>query len=169
MHILRTWNKLVYKVHNVSIDRIKKEMEYIARRIHAVCPSMATLRIADSNYRMFERDIAISGFFGQIQKDYNWPTLIDATTGKNRAGRIIRSVEKVNGALVCYQAVQSLDENVLRNVKRQTVELEAYEQIVVHIRDRGMRSNSDLILGLPGDSLKIHVMWMASTSFSTAS
>lgn len=54
----------------------------------------------------------------------------------------------MNGALVLYRAVQSLDENVLRNVKRTTIKLEAYEQLQAHMRGRGLRSNSDLILGL---------------------
>jgi len=145
------------KVHNFSLDRIREEVEYIARRIHALCPTMGTLRIADSNYGMFERDVEISSYLGEMQKKYGWPTYIDATTGKNRADRIIRSLEKVSGALVLYQAVQSLDENVLRNVKRQTIKLEAYEQLLVHVRGRGLRSNSDLILGLPGESLQTHV------------
>ncbi|MCQ8780115.1 hypothetical protein NQU49_26310, partial [Escherichia coli] len=82
---------------------------------------MGTLRIADSNYGMFERDVEISEYIGQMQRDFAWPTFIDATTGKNRPDRIIRSVEKVSGALVLYQAVQSLDEDVLKNVKRQTI------------------------------------------------
>jgi hypothetical protein len=90
-------------------------------------------------------------------KDCGYPKYIDATTGKNRPDRIIRSVEKVSGALVLYQAVQSLDENVLRNVKRQTIKLEAYEQLQVHMRGRGLRSNSDLILGLPGETLETHL------------
>ncbi|MBC7926892.1 MAG: cobalamin B12-binding domain-containing protein [Bryobacteraceae bacterium] len=145
------------KVHNFTKERIREEVEYIARRVHDVCPQMGTLRIADSNYGMFERDIEISGYLGEMQKKYGYPGYIDATTGKNRADRIIQSVEKVNGALVVYQAVQSLDENVLRNVKRQTIKLKAYEDILIHIRGRGLRSNSDLILGLPGDSLKTHV------------
>ncbi len=64
-------------------------------------------------------------------------TYIDATTGKNRPDRIIQSVEKVSGALVLYQAVQSLDEDVLRNVKRETIKLEAYEQTArSHARPR---------------------------------
>src|SRR6266849_6797991 len=97
------------------------------------------------------------GYIGQMQRDYGWPTFIDATTGKNRPDRIIKSLEKVSGALVLYQAVQSLDENVLRNVKRSTIKLEAYEQLQVHMRGRGLRSNSDLILGLPGETLDTHL------------
>src|SRR5215467_3816860 len=79
------------KVHNFSVDRIREELGYIAKRIYETCPTMGTLRIADSNYGMFERDIEISGFLGEMQRDYRWPTYIDATTGKNRADRVIKS------------------------------------------------------------------------------
>lgn len=145
------------KVHNFSVERVKEELTYIAKRIAKHCPNMSTLRIADSNYGMFERDIEISSWLGQLQKDYRWPLYIDATTGKNRPDRIIKSVEAASGALVLYQAVQSLDDNVLRNIKRQTIKLEAYRQLQVHMRGRGLRSNSDLILGLPGETLDTHM------------
>jgi len=145
------------KVHNFSLERMKEEIEYIARQVKALSPSMGTLRIADSNYGMFERDVDISAWIGEMQKQYGYPTFIDATTGKNRPDRIIRSVEKVSGALVVYQAVQSLNEDVLRNIKRSNIKLNAYEEVMIHIRGRGLRSNSDLIVGLPGETLKSHV------------
>ena len=63
----------------------------------------------------------------------------------------------MSGALVLYQAVQSLDVDVLRNVKRTAIILEAYEQLQLHMRGRGLRSTSDLILGLPGESLTTHI------------
>ena len=144
------------KVHYFGMERIKDEIFYIARKVKELSPSVGAFRIADSNYGMYERDIEISSYLGETQKMYGWPTYIDATTGKNRPDRIIKSVEQVSGALVLYQAVQSLDENVLRNVKRQTIKLEAYEQLQVHMRGRGLRSNSDLILGLPGETLATH-------------
>lgn len=145
------------KVHNFSKERLQEEIEYIAKRIHEKSPAMRTLRIADSNYGMFERDIEISSYLGEMQRKYGWPLFIDATTGKNRPDRIIKSLEQVSGALVLYQAVQSLDENVLRNVKRSTIKLEAYEQLQVQMMGRGLRSNSDLILGLPGETLQTHL------------
>jgi len=145
------------KVHNFSLERMKDEIEYIARKVRQVCPSMGTLRIADSNYGMFERDVDISAWIGEMQRRYSYPTFIDATTGKNRPDRIIRSVEKVSGALVVYQAVQSLNDDVLRNIKRSNIKLDAYEEVMIHIRGRGLRSNSDLIVGLPGETLQSHV------------
>ncbi len=145
------------KVHNFPVERMREEIQYIARKIKELSPGVGTLRIADSNYGMFERDIEISGYIGDVQKTYGWPTFIDATTGKNRPDRIIKSVEQVSGALVLYQAVQSLDEDVLRKVKRQTIKLDAYKTLEVHMRGRGLKSVSDLIIGLPGETLGTHL------------
>jgi hypothetical protein len=145
------------KITNFGMDRLKEEIDYIGTQIKERSPQMGTLRIADANYGMYERDTEISGYIGEAQKKYGWPTFIDATTGKNKPERIIQSMEKVNGALVLYQAVQSLDEDVLRNVRRSNIKLQTYEQIQIQMRGRGLRSNSDLILGLPGESLKSHL------------
>ena len=145
------------KVNYFDKDRLRQEIDYIGSRIRDRSPQMGVLRIADSNYGMFERDVELSGFVGEAQRKYGWPTFIDATTGKNKPERIIESLEKMSGALVLYQAVQSLDDDVLRQVKRANIKKEAYEQIMVHVRGRGLRSLSDLILGLPGETLKTHV------------
>lgn len=148
----RWWSKVNY----FSMERLKEEIFYIARKVKELSPNQKVLRLADLNYGMFERDVQISEWMGECQSKYDWPLLIDATTGKNQAERIIRSIEKVNGALVMYQAVQSLDEDVLLNIKRKNISLDAYEKIQVHVRGRGLRSSSDMILGLPGDSTKSH-------------
>jgi hypothetical protein len=145
------------KVHNFSKQRLREEIDYIGRKIKMLSPAMKFLRIADSNYGMFERDIEISEYIGEAQKKYGWPTYIDATTGKNRPERVIQSLEKVNGAMVNYQAVQSLDEETLRNIKRSNISTEAYEKVMIHVRGRGLRSLSDLILGLPGETLSSHI------------
>jgi radical SAM superfamily enzyme YgiQ (UPF0313 family) len=145
------------KVHNFSKERVREEIDYIGARIHAVSPAMGMLRIADSNYGMFERDVELSGYIGEAQRKYGWPTYIDATTGKNRPERIIESLERVNGALVLYQSVQSLDDDTLRNIKRSNISKEAYERVMIHVRGRGLRSLSDLILGLPGETLQSHI------------
>ena len=145
------------KIHNFGMGRLRDEIHYIARRVQKHSPLMRTLRLADSNFGMYERDAEISGYLGETQKEYGWPSYIDATTGKNRPDRIIRSIEKVSGAMLFYQAVQSLDEDVLRNVKRTAIKMEAFEQLRVYVRGRGLRSNTDLILGLPGETLASHL------------
>ncbi len=145
------------KITQFTLDRLKAEIDYIGRMIHDHAPCVGTLRIADANYGMYPRDTEVSAYLGQAQKDYGWPTFIDATTGKNRAENVIRSMEQVSGGMVLYQSVQSLDEEVLRRVRRSNIKLSAYAQLAVHLRGRGLRSSTDLILGLPGESLKSHL------------
>jgi radical SAM superfamily enzyme YgiQ (UPF0313 family) len=149
--------KYYTKITQFEMERIRNEIDYIGRMIKERAASVGTLRIADANYGMYPRDAEISGYLGRAQRDYGWPTFVDATTGKNRAENVIRSMEQVNGGMVLYQAVQSLDEEVLRNIRRSNIKLSAYAQIAVHLRGRGLRSSTDLILGLPGESLKSHL------------
>ena len=145
------------KIAQFSLERIRAELDYIGCMIRDRAPNVGTLRIADANYGMYPRDTEISSYIGKAQRDYGWPTFVDATTGKNRADNVIRSMEQVNGGMVLYQAVQSLDEEVLRRVRRSNIKLSAYAQIAVHVRGRGLRSSTDLILGLPGESLDSHL------------
>lgn len=145
------------KITQFALDRIKAEVDYMGRMISRHSPDVGTLRLADANYGMYPRDTEVSGYIGQAQRDYGWPTFVDATTGKNRAENVIRSMEQVNGGMVLYQAVQSLDEDVLRRVRRSNIKLSAYAQIAVHLRGRGLRSSTDVIVGLPGESLKSHL------------
>jgi radical SAM superfamily enzyme YgiQ (UPF0313 family) len=149
--------KYYNKITHFELERIREEIDYIARQIYTRAPSVGTLRIADANYGMYPRDTEVSSFIGRAQRDYGWPTFVDATTGKNRAENVIRSMEQVNGGMVLYQSVQSLDEDVLRRVRRSNIKLSAYEQIAVHVRGRGLRSSTDLIIGLPGESLATHL------------
>lgn len=145
------------KVNHFSLERMREEIAYIGRRNHELSPQMGTLRIADPNFGMYPRDVQISEFIAEQQRKYGWPTFIDATTGKNKPERIIECLEKVDGALVLYQAVQSLDDEVLRNIRRSNIKTEAYAKLMVHVRGRGLRSLSDLILGLPGESKESHL------------
>ena len=149
--------KYYTKVTQFQLERVRDEVDYIAKMVYTRSPSVGTLRIADANYGMYPRDSDISAFIGKAQLDYGWPTFVDATTGKNRAENVIRSMEQVHGGMVLYQSVQSLDEDVLRRVRRSNIKLSAYAQIAVHVRGRGLRSSTDLIIGLPGETLATHL------------
>ncbi|MCP4589390.1 MAG: radical SAM protein [bacterium] len=144
------------RINSFGLERLEAEIDYIGERINRESPQVGTLRIADSNFGMYERDVTISEYIGEAQKKYGWPTFIDATTGKNRADRIIRAMDNVNGALTLYQAVQSLDDRVLSIARRKNISLSTYEELGATIRGRGMRMTSDLILALPGETLDSH-------------
>lgn len=149
--------KFYNKVTLFGLERIREELFYIAQKIQSNSPNVKILRIADPNFGMYERDIEISQYMGETQKLYEYPTFIDATTGKNKPERIIKAMEQVSGALIMWQSVQSLDDNVLINIKRENIKLSTYNEINVYLKGRGLRSQADLILCLPGETLETHV------------
>lgn len=144
------------RVAHFDPERVKADLSYVAQRIHQDRPQMGALTIADPNYGMFERDVEIAEHLGGLKRRYHWPSLIDASSGKNAPQKIIRAVEQASGALIILHAVQSMDEDVLRNIQRDNILLDAYEDVSVHLRSRGLRSVSQTILGLPGETLASH-------------
>ena len=136
------------KVFAHSIENVKADLEYIAKRIKPELP----LCLADDNFGMYERDVEIADTIARLQDQYAWPMYIRTTTGKNRPERIIEVMRKIRGALPMTSAVQSMNPQVLKNIKRDNIKLEAYAEIQKEVRAQGMQAYGEMILCLPGES-----------------
>lgn len=145
------------KVRYYDLERIKEELDYIGARIKERSPGVHVLGIVDSNFGMFERDAAIAGHIGRIQADSGWPTFVEATTGKNQSARVLHAAELMRGSLTVLNAVQSMDERVLLQIKRSNIKLSAYAEIQEEVRRKGLQSKAEIILGLPGETLASHL------------
>jgi radical SAM superfamily enzyme YgiQ (UPF0313 family) len=145
------------RLSHFNADQVKEELTYIAKRIRDRCPNMGALTVADPNYGMYKRDVEISAHIGSLQKKFNWPSLIDCSTGKNAPDLIIKSIENTNGAMLMLHAVQSMDDGVLDHIKRSNIKLDTYEKVTEHLGSKGLRTFSQTILGLPGETLKTHL------------
>tara|TARA_B100000315_G_scaffold93130_1_gene85662 strand:- start:226 stop:2277 length:2052 start_codon:yes stop_codon:yes gene_type:complete len=145
------------RVVHFEEDQVKEELNYIVRRLKKICPQMGALTIADPNFGMYKRDVDISAYIGTLQKNYGWPTFIDCSTGKNSPELIIKAIENTNGAMSMLHAVQSLDNNVLESIKRSNIKLDTYEKVTEHLIDKGISTNSQIILGLPKETLQTHL------------
>ena len=79
-------NTEVNKVNNFSVGRVKSELLYMAQHVPETTKSMF---ISDLNFGMIPRDLDICDYISEIQKEYDFPKQIQATTGKNSKERII--------------------------------------------------------------------------------
>ncbi len=150
-------NALINKVNFYSLERVKAELEYIAQAVHRAPTLVSNLMFADPNFAMYERDYQIVEHIESIQKRYNWPRSIFASTGKNRKERIAKSLRRLNGSLSMWMSVQSMDPTVLKEIRRDninTVEMMALSEVY---QELGLPTLSELILGLPGDTYERHV------------
>lgn len=136
------------KVHAHSLERVKADLRYIAERVRPEQP----LCFADDNFGMYERDLEVADYIAWLQDRYDWPRYVRTTTGKNRSERIIEVMRKTRGAMPMTAAVQSMNPEVLVNIKRQNIKLDTYAEIQAEVRRQGMQSYGEMILCLPGET-----------------
>ena len=145
------------KVKLFSMDRVKKELEYIADHIDPTLQK--TLFITDLNFGMLPRDVEIASLISDIYKksNYQFPTYIHATTGKNSRERVIEATEKLAGNLQLSMAMQSTDPSVLENVRRANIRIEDYTALIPTLKANKQSTYGEIILGLPGETLTSHL------------
>ncbi|MEM0465175.1 MAG: radical SAM protein [Candidatus Pacearchaeota archaeon] len=139
------------KVRRFSSNRIKEELNYIAKKKNS-----PNLIITDSNFGMYEEDIETCKFIAQLKKSYNWPRHIEVGIGKNKL-TVSKAVKILNGEVYLSASVQSTDEKVLENIKRKNISMEKIIEIAKSGEVYGANSVSEIILGLPGDTLNAHL------------
>jgi radical SAM superfamily enzyme YgiQ (UPF0313 family) len=142
------WTKLTKR----SISRFEEELRYIAQRT----PS-SFLILSDNNFGMLKEDLEAARALTRTYREFGYPLQIHAATSKSRYDRVVEAVKILEGRLPVTVAVQSLDEEVLHNIKRRNLPLENLLEVTGERYSGDTRSRSELILGLPGDSRDKHI------------
>lgn len=132
---------------------LKDELTYIAERRNNV----QDLVITDANFGMFKDDAQKAYALADIQKEYSWPKRILVSTGKNQKERVIEVASILNGAISIAASLQSTDAKVLENIKRSNISASALSAIVQQSTEVDTPTYTEIILGLPGDSVQTHV------------
>ncbi|MBL96639.1 MAG: hypothetical protein CMF52_02390 [Legionellales bacterium] len=139
------------KVHKASLDRLKSELIYIAERYDG-----KYLTLADTNFGMYKDDLEFCKVIDEVKNQYNFPHHLQVTTGKNQTARIMEAGRLLKGSLRFSASVQSLDEDVLRNIKRSNISYESLIDVSRQVSNTQASTYSETILSLPGDSEKKH-------------
>ena len=106
---------------------------------------------------MYPKDIQICDIISQIQQNYGYPQRIIVSTGKNKKERIIDSIKRLHGALRFLIAVQSTDNTVLTNIKRDNISVDHMMALAPAIKNENLRTSSEVIVALPGDTYETNV------------
>ena len=138
------------KINMFSTERIREEIFYIAPRMAE--RGIVNLHIADTNFGMFPRDREICEALYDAKVKFGWPLQIMASTGKNNKERVIDITGILGDVFSVWMSVQSMDENVLSNVKRSNIKLDHYVTINKHMQEQGRATKGELIIGLPGET-----------------
>jgi hypothetical protein len=144
----------VNKVNSFSVERCKAEIGYIAEHVP---PSVKNLFVSDLNFGMYKQDAEICRILAETRRRHDYPHAIDSTTGKNQKRRVIQAIEQLEGALRLTMSVQSLDSQVLGNIKRDNIRVGDFLDLQPAIRRSRLPTVSEVILGLPGETYESHL------------
>lgn len=147
------------KVNKFSTERVRDQLEYISRRIGK---TVKNLLIADPNFGMLERDIEVAEKINEIHDKTGFPKTVFATTAKNRGRKLIEISKRLQSvSMPLWMSVQSMDSEVLKNIKRKNISVEDMINTQYELADYGCETKSELIIPLPGESFATHVKALA--------
>ena len=140
---------LVNKVNSFSNERVRKELQYIAKH---VTPNMHSMHISDLNFGMYPKDLEVCEYIKEIQEKYSFPKFVKVTSGKNKKEKIIAAIKKLGKSTFMAMSVQSMDPQVLSNIRRDNISKDALIALGPVLKEEGLSTASDVIIGLPGES-----------------
>lgn len=157
-------NDFFSKIYRHPLERIRNEIDYIGQKMAAVRAKGGRndLFIADSNFGMFQQDLDVCHEIARAQEIYNWPEYINVATGKNKKERVLEAASLINGALRLSGSVQSLDPQVMENIKRSNISVDALMDLGGRTVEIGANTYCEIILALPGDSKASHLKTIQS-------
>ena len=144
----------VNKINHFSIERVQSDIEYIAEHTPK---NTHSLHISDLNFGMYPRDLEICESLAKIQQKFNYPKYIKCTTGKNQKDKIINAIKKLNNSLRVTMSVQSLDPDVLHNIRRDNISVDHMLALYPALKEADLQTTSEVILGLPGETFENHI------------
>lgn len=148
------WGSLTYnKVKKFGLERVYAELEWMARR------NFDWISITDANFGMFpERDGLIADKIIECQEKYGSPRTFSVAWAKNQKKEVIDIVKKLLDSKGFNQgltlSVQSLDLDVLENIRRKNMEMNKLEEVFSLCDQRNIPAYTELILGLPGETME---------------
>lgn len=141
------------KIAPRSPKLIREELIYIA--LHKK-PTVHDLHIVDSNFGMYKDDEEIADYIADVQEKYGWPQYIHVATGKNQKERVLKVARTIKGALRIAAALQTLDDEVLGNIKRKNLGTEKLMEFGKEVQKVGGNDYAEFILALPGETRGSH-------------
>ena len=136
-----------YRFH--SLERVFSEIDWFAKK------KIEHIWNADSNFGMHRRDIEIAKKLIDTKNKFNFPDKFRTCWGKNTSEQIFKIAKMLQLAGLekgMTIARQSNSKNVLKNVKRDNIKLEAYSDLEKKFNDLKIPIYAEMILGLPGET-----------------
>ena len=148
-------NDFYTKINRYGEDRIISELKYICS--HAG-DEVTDLIIADPNFGLFKTHIEIAEKLAHFKSKFGYPKSIIASSAKNSQKNLIQISQKLGEvSYPIWMSVQSLDDNVLENIKRKNISINQMLLVQDEFKSIDTPTKSEVIMSLPGETLESHI------------
>ena len=147
------WGSLTYsKVKKFPIERVMDEIEWMGQH------DADFMFLTDANFGIFkDRDYLIAEKICEVKKKYNAPNNIGTNYAKNSTEKVVDIIDLFSshglsrGMTVSFQ---SMDGKVLESIKRKNMDINNAEKIFNLLEERQLNYYSEMIIGMPEESLE---------------
>ncbi len=143
------WGELNSKVRLFPLEKVLAELQWMSEN------KMEFVYCVDANFGMFERDEIIAQKLVELKETTGYPNRLQVSYAKQETERVFR----INKLLAEHgigkgatMALQSLSDEVLKNVGRTNMTKDEYSSQIARYREAGITTYTELILGLPGET-----------------
>lgn len=146
-----SWGLQKSAVRLFSMERVFDDIKWVSDK------KMEFLGFADANFGLFPRDEEITDKIIELKEKYGYPKKFQVSYAKDCADRVYRITKKLNkyemdkGVTLSFQ---SMSQEVQNNIGRSNMYIDSYRELLKKYADDGIPTYTDLILGLPGETVK---------------
>lgn len=139
------------KMRYHSLERVTAEITWLAEH------KIRYVFNADSNFGIKKRDVEIAQILVEAKKKYGYPEKFRSCFTKNAEDRIydiamlLCKHELEKGITLSFQSVNT---EVLENIKRHNIRLSTYKNLQVKFNHENVPVYTELILALPGETYR---------------
>ena len=138
------------RIRKYDLDRVFGEVEWMAKA------KVEVVLVADANFGIFERDVAIAEKVVEARATYGYPRAMFTNYAKNT----VKHLEPIVSTLIAgglhghgIMSVQTFDEPTLQITRRKNLKTQDYARLGAQFVEAQLPIFSDLMLGLPGATL----------------
>ena len=139
------------RIRNFSQEKLFAEAEWFGQS------QIVYVDCADGNFGIYaDRDYEIADRLCAVKERTGFPTGLNLTWVKTSSERIMSIAKRLSSAGLLRAvslSVQSFDKETLGIIKRSNIKFDVFENLVKKFSDEGIQSYTELIMGLPGETV----------------
>jgi len=137
------------KIRNFSLERIKEEITYLRNNA-----KNRIIRFSDDNFGIIKHDLEVAKYIRECFDTYKYPAALKVYSAKKQNDRT-REVGLILKPLMTYTvSFQTITPKVLKETTRISATHKEAVDSINFARKNGMPTATELIFGLPGETLE---------------